>query len=552
MKVIIVGGVAGGASAAARLRRLDEQAEIILFERGEYISFANCGLPYYIGGTIKKRNKLLLQTPKSMKERFNVDVRVQCAVTGIDPERKVATVLDIASGETYEESYDKLVLSPGAAPMRPEFPGSMLPNVFTLRNMNDCDAIKDYLTAAKPGKALVVGGGFIGVEMVENLVHAGIEVTAIELADQVLAPLDNEMACMVHGEMRANGVDLRLSTGLEAIEQDGDGLLCTLSDGDRVATDLVLLAIGVRADNMLAKQAGLALDIKGAIQVDEHMQTSHPDIYAVGDAVAVSDFVSGQKAVLPLAGPANRQGRMVADLINGREATYEGTQGTMICKVFALSAGATGNNEKQLKASGRAYDKVYVHPGSHAGYYPGAETLSIKLLFDPESGAILGAQAVGKEGVDKRIDVLATAMRGRMTVQDLESLELCYAPPFSSAKDPVNMAGFTACNVMKGDLRQVFIEDLKDLDPEKDLLVDIRTQSEYDAGTIDNAILIPLDAIRDRLDQFPKDKRVVIFCRAGLRGYVGYRILVQNGITNVYNLSGGYLTWEPVYGTENQ
>lgn len=315
---------------------------------------------------------------------------------------------------------------------------------------------------------------------------------------------------------------------------------------------MVLLAIGVRADHALAQQAGLELDIKGSIRVDEHMATSDPDIYAVGDAVAVSDFVSGEKAVLPLAGPANRQGRMVADLINGREASYEGTQGTMICKVFDLSAGATGNNEKQLRASGRAYDKVYVHPSSHAGYYPGAETLSLKLLFDPVSGVILGAQAAGKEGVDKRIDVIATAMRGRMTVQDLEKLELCYAPPFSSAKDPVNMAGFTACNVMKGDLRQIFIEDLKDLDPEKDLLVDIRTQSEYDAGTIGNAVLIPLDSIRDRLAEFPKDKRVVIFCRAGLRGYIGYRILVQNGITNVYNLSGGYLTWEPVYGAKNK
>lgn len=552
MKVVIIGGVAGGASAAARLRRLDEQAEILLFERGEYISFANCGLPYYIGGTIQKRNKLLLQTPESMKERFNVEVRVQCEVTAIDRARKVVTVLDLTSGKTYEERYDKLVLSPGAAPMRPDFLGSMLPNVFTLRNMADCDAIKGYLTESKPARALVVGGGFIGVEMVENLVHAGVDVTAIELADQVLAPLDYEMACMVHQNMRAHGVDLRLSTGLEAIEQEGASLTCTLSGGVKVFADMVLLAIGVRADHALAQQAGLELDIKGSIRVDEHMATSDPDIYAVGDAVAVSDFVSGEKAVLPLAGPANRQGRMVADLINGREASYEGTQGTMICKVFDLSVGATGNNEKQLRASGRAYDKVYVHPSSHAGYYPGAETLSLKLLFDPASGVILGAQAVGKEGVDKRIDVIATAMRGRMTVQDLEKLELCYAPPFSSAKDPVNMAGFTACNVMKGDLRQIFIEDLKDLDPEKDLLVDIRTQGEYDAGTIGNAVLIPLDSIRDRLAEFPKDKRVVIFCRAGLRGYIGYRILVQNGITNVYNLSGGYLTWEPVYGAKNK
>ncbi|MPM08021.1 Coenzyme A disulfide reductase [bioreactor metagenome] len=392
---------------------------------------------------------------------------------------------------------------------------------------------------------MVVGGGFIGVEMVENLVHAQVKVTSLELADQVLTPLDFEMASMIHLEMKKSGVDLRLGTGLNAIEKNDGKLVCTLSDGSTVATDLVLLAIGVRSDNSLAKQAGLELAANGAIISDEYMRTSDPDIYAVGDAVLVEDFVSKQKASLPLAGPANRQGRIAADLIAGRDDSYEGTQGTMICKVFDLAAGATGNNEKQLKKNGMDYDKIYIHPNSHATYYPGAETLSMKLLYHPVTGKVLGSQAIGKEGVDKRIDVLATAIRAGLTVFDLQRLELCYAPPFSSAKDPVNMAGFTAANVIKGDLKQLFIEDLESLDPEKDFLVDIRTQSEYDQGTIGNAVLIPLDSIRDRLEEFPKDKHIVHFCRAGLRGYVGCRILMQHGFEQVYNLSGGYLTWYP-------
>lgn len=551
MKTVIIGGVAGGASAAARLRRLDEHAEIILFERGGYISFANCGLPYYIGGVIAEREKLLLQTPASMKARFNVDVRVNCDVVSIDRANKRVSVLEWQTGRSYEESYDKLVLSPGAMPVHPAFPGSFLEGVFTLRNMADCDVIKKYVTTEKPGHAVVVGGGFIGVEMVENLVHAQVKVTALELADQVLTPLDFEMASMIHREMEAHGVDLRLKTGLSSIEKKENKLVCTLSDGSAVETDLVLLAIGVRADNELAKKAGLELAANGSISVDELMRTNDPDIYAVGDAVIVEDFISGQKASLPLAGPANRQGRMVADLIAGRSGVYEGTQGTMICKVFDLAAGATGNNEKQLKKNGMEYDKVYIHPNSHASYYPGAETLSMKLLYHPTTGKVLGAQAIGKEGVDKRIDVLATAIRAGLTVFDLQNLELCYAPPFSSAKDPVNMAGFTAANVIKGDLKQLFIEDLDQLDPEKDFLVDIRTEEEYALGTIHNAALIPLDSIRDRLKEFPRDKRIVLFCRAGLRGYIGCRILMQHGFGKVYNLSGGYLTWYPAMGAKN-
>jgi len=551
MKTVIIGGVAGGASAAARLRRLDEKAEIILFERGNYISFANCGLPYYVGGVIKKRDKLLLQTPESMKERFNVDVRVNCEVESIDRANKKVTVKDAFTGKHYEESYDKLVLSPGAMPVRPAFPGSDLAGVYTLRNMTDCDMIKEYVNAEKPGHAVVVGGGFIGVEMVENLVHVQVKVTALELADQVLTPLDFEMACMIHLEMKNHGVDLRLKTGLSAIEKKNGKLVCTLSDGATVETDMVLLAIGVRADNALAKQAQLEMAANGCISVDEYMLTNDPDIYAVGDAVIVDDFISKQKVSLPLAGPANRQGRMVADLIAGRTDAYEGTQGTMICKVFDLAAGATGNNEKQLNKNGMAYDKVYIHPNSHAAYYPGAETLSMKLLYHPETGKVLGAQAVGKEGVDKRIDVLATAIRAGMTVFDLQKLELCYAPPFSSAKDPVNMAGFTAANVIKGDLKQFFIDDLDKLNPEEDFLVDIRTEAEYAQGSIGDAVLIPLDSIRDRLEEFPKDKRIVLFCRAGLRGYIGCRILVQHGFSEVYNLSGGYLTWYPSMGEKN-
>lgn len=546
MKVVIIGGVAGGASAAARLRRLDEYAEIVLFERGGHISFANCGLPYYIGGVITERKNLLLQTPESMKARFQVDVRVNTEVLRIDRERKVVAVRNETTGECYEEPYDKLVISTGAAPMRPPFPGADLPEVFTLRNMADCDRIKDYVTLSKPKRALVVGGGFIGVEMAENLVHSGTEVVLAEMANQILAPLDYEMACVLHRHMKKKGVDLKLGTSLQAVEQGEGGLICKLSDGSGEMFDMVILAIGVRADNTLAQEAGLELGIKGTIAVDAYMRTSDPDILAVGDVIGVEDYVSHLPAAVPLAGPANREGRLAAGVIAGRPEAYEGTLGTMVCKVFDYTAGATGNNEKQLKSQNRKYSKVYVHPGSHAGYYPGAEVLSIKLLFDPDNGTILGAQAVGKDGVDKRIDVIATAMHGKMTVFDLQNLELSYAPPFSSAKDPVNMAGFTASNVIKGDVKQYFIEDLDKLDPEKDILVDIRTPKEYAAGTIGDAVLIPLDEIRDRLEEFPKNKRIVLFCRAGLRGYIGCRILMQHGFESVYNLSGGYLTWAPV------
>lgn len=542
--VVIVGGVAGGASTAARLRRLDENVEIILLERTGYISFANCGLPYYLGGVIKKRENLLLQTPESMGIRFKIDVRVNTEVTAIRPKEKRVSVKNGLSGETYDLAYDELVLSPGAFPMRPPFPGADLPEVFTLRNMEDCDAIKAYLDRAKPGRALVVGGGFIGVEMMENLAHAGVKVTLAELANQVLTPLDPEMAAILHHEIKEKGVDLRLGVGLEAIEKKGDGLHCRLTGGNSVTVDMVLLCVGVKPDNALARAAGLELEASGAIKTDTCMRTSDPHIYAVGDAVSVKHFITGRQAVIPLAGPANRQGRITANNLAGRREEYTGTQGTLACKVFEYTAAATGCNEKELVREGIAYDKVYLHPGSHAGYYPGAEVLAMKVLFSKPEGKVLGAQAVGKDGADKRIDVLATAIRAGMTVFDLETLELSYAPPFSSAKDPVNMAGFIAANVLKGDVEQFFVSDLPSLDPDKDFLVDIRTVGEYKKGTVPGAVNIPLDEIRDRLDEFPKDKRTVILCLAGLRGYLGCRILTLNGFTDVVNVSGGYISWE--------
>lgn len=546
-KIVIVGGVAGGASAAARLRRMDENAEIILFERGEYISFANCGLPYYIGGVITERANLLLQTPKSMNRRFNIDVRVNKEVVAIDRAAKTVTVRDCLTGETSAESYDKLVLSPGAKPVAPPLPGAMLPGVFTLRDMKDCDTIKEYVDNVKPRQALVLGSGFIGLEMMENLAHTGVEVVNVEKLDQVLAPLDADMAAHLHRHIRKKGVDLRLGTGLTGIEQSGDRLQCALDDGSKIEVDLVILSVGIRPDNTLAKEAGLELD-GHAIAVDEQMLTSDPDIYAVGDAVSTANFITGEKQVFALAGPANRQGRMVADNICGAGQSYGGTQGTLVCKVFDLTAGATGSNEKQLRAQKITYDKVYLHPGSHASYYPGAQPIAIKLLFAPGSGRVLGAQAVGADGVDKRIDVFATAMRAGLTVFDLQQLELSYAPPYSSAKDPVNFAGFIAGNVIEGKLKQIFIEDIAGLDPQKDFLVDIRTPGEFAQGTLPGAINIPVDDMRERVAEFPKGKRIVLFCRVGLRGYLGCRILMQNGYDEVYNLSGGYLSWEPVYG----
>lgn len=545
MKVLIVGGVAGGASAAARLRRLDEDCEIILFERGEHISFANCGLPYYIGNVITEKEKLLVQTPEAMKQRFNIDVRIFNEVISIHTDKKEVEVKDLRNHRTYKESYDKLVLSPGASPIVPKQEWLEADNVFTLRNIPDTFAIKDFVDHNKPKRAVVVGGGFIGLEIAENLFERGVAVTVVELADQVMGPIDYEMAALVHGHLKEKGVEFYLGDGIKEIHHERKYSVVELNSGKKLKTDMIMLGIGVRPENGLAKSAGLALGNRGGIQVDEKMRTSNPDIYAVGDAVEITDFVSGKPALIPLAGPANKQGRIVANHICGREDGYKGTQGTSVLKIFDMTVASTGSNEKILKKLNIPYLKSFTHSASHAGYYPGAMPISLKLLFSPEDGKILGAQAVGYDGVDKRIDVIATAIRAGMTVYDLQELELCYAPPYSSAKDPVNMAGYVASNMLKGDVKVIHWDEIEKLDKNKSVLVDVRTEMEYTMGTIDNAMNIPVDDLRDRLNEIPKDKEIIIFCQVGLRGYLACRILEQNGYKNVKNLSGGYKTYFP-------
>jgi CoA-disulfide reductase len=551
MKVIIVGGVAGGASAAARLRRLDENAEIILFEKGEYISFANCGLPYYIGGVIKEKDKLLVQTPEDMSRRFNIDVRTKSEVISIVPNKKEVFVRDLTNNKEYSEAYDKLILSPGAEPIKPDIPGADDSRVFTLRNIPDTYAIKDYIDQHKPRRAVVVGGGFIGIEVAENLHARGINVTIVELADHIMGQIDYEMAAIVHNHLHSKNVELYLKDGVNAIQPVNDHLAVVLNSGKSIDTDMVVMGIGVKPDIKLAKDAGLAIGARGGIKVDQYMRTSDPNIYAVGDAVEVKDFISGQDTVIPLAGPANKQGRIAADNIAGRSSIYEGTQGTSIAKVFDMTVAATGNNERQLERSGIKYQKSIIHPNSHASYYPDALPISIKLIFSPDDGRILGAQAVGYDGVDKRIDVIATAIRAGMTVYDLEKLELAYAPPYSSAKDPVNMAGFVAANILKGDCDVFHWDEVDKRDSDKTVLIDVRTPLEYNMGTIAGAINIPVDDLRDRLDEIPKDKEILVFCQVGLRGYLACRILKQHGFANVKNLSGGYRTYEIATGRQS-
>ncbi len=542
-KIIIVGGVAGGASAAARARRLSEDAEIIMLERGEFISFANCGLPYHVSGDITQRDALLLQTPQSFKSRFNVDVRIFSEVVAIDRQQKVLTVKNVLSGEEYKESYDKLLLSPGAAPIRPPIPGINSANTFSLRNIPDMDRIVAAVSQNKPQHATVVGGGFIGLEMVEALHQLGIAVTLLELSEQVMAPVDLEMANFVHQVLVQKQTDLRLNTGLTAITELPEHLELTLSNGEKLATGLVILAIGVKPEIMLASAAGLELGARGGIKVDDGMRTSDPDIYAVGDAVETLDFVTAQPALIPLAGPANRQGRIAADNMLGRDEKYQRTQGTAICKIFDFAIASTGHSEKSLRRQGRAYEKVYVHPGNHAGYYPGAFPVSFKLIFDPVSGQILGGQAFGKEGVDKRIDVLAVAMRAGLKVQDLEHLELTYAPPFGSARDVINQAGMVAANVIKGDERVCHTADILNISPEQ-FLLDVRNPGELTKiGAIAGAVNIPVDQLRERLAELPKDKEILITCQVGLRGHVAYRLLANHGF-NARNLSGGFKTFQ--------
>ncbi|MCX7951930.1 MAG: FAD-dependent oxidoreductase [Clostridiales bacterium] len=535
-RVLIVGGVAGGASAAARLRRLDENIEIIMFERGGYISFANCGLPYYIGETIKERQNLLVQTEEGMEQRFNIDVRTHSEVTKIFRDTKEVEV--VSNGKTYREKYDYLILSPGAAPFVPPIEGVNREGIYTLRNMEDVDRIKEHVTKNKPNKAVVIGGGYVGIEMAENLKEIGVDVTLVEAADQVMGPLDFEMAKMIEKHIIDNGVNLIVSDAVEKFEGDKT-IELTLKSGKKLTADMVIMAIGVRPETKLAKEAGLEIGERGGIKVDAHMRTSDPSIYAVGDAIEVEDFINGANTLIPLAGPANKQGRIAADNICGRESVFKGTQGTSIIKVFDLTAASTGNNEKILKRQGIPYVKSYTHSGSHAGYYPGAFVMSIKILFSPEDGKILGAQIVGRDGVDKRIDVIATAIRAGMTVYDLEELELAYAPPYSSAKDPVNMAGFTAANILKGDMKIIHADELKNINKDEYFIVDVRTDVEFEGGHLDGAVNIPVDELRKRINEVPKDKKIIVYCKIGLRGYVAYRILAQKGY-DVYNLSGGY------------
>lgn len=545
MKVVIVGGVAGGASTAARLRRLDESAEIIMFERGEYISFANCGLPYYIGGEITKKSALTLQTPQSFNARFNVDVRVNSEVTSIDPKAKTVTVRSKDRGE-YTESYDKLILSPGAAPIRPPMEGADNARVFTLRNIPDTIKIREYVEEEFPESAVVVGGGYIGVEMAENLKNAGVAVTIVELADHVIAPLDYDMACDVHRYLKEKGVGLILKNGVQAIKEEGGKLKLTLSDGE-IETDMVIMAVGVRPDTALAKDAGLELNKRSAIVVNEHMLTSDPDIYAVGDAVEVTDFVTGEKAYIPLAGPANKQGRIAADNICGIPTTYKNTLGSAVLKIFDMTVATTGVNERAAKAAGLDYDKVYTYSNSHASYYPGSTGMSIKTLYEKGTGKILGAQIVGFDGVDKRCDVLATAIRAGMTAKDLTELELCYAPPFGSAKDPVNFVGYVIENTLAGRVKNFFWDDVAKLPRDGSVtLLDVRTDLERENGQyIEGFIHIPVDELRARAGELDKSKPVYIHCRTGLRSYVACCMLAGMGF-DCYNLSGGWRLYESI------
>jgi NADPH-dependent 2,4-dienoyl-CoA reductase/sulfur reductase-like enzyme/rhodanese-related sulfurtransferase len=534
MRIVIVGGVAGGMSAATRLRRLDENAEIVVLERSGYVSFANCGLPYHVGGVIEERSALLLQTPESLAARFRLDVRVGTEAVAVDPAAKTVTARTLATGDEQVLAYDKLILSPGARPVRPPIPG--IERALSLRDVEDTDAL--VAAAAEAKTAVVIGGGFIGVELAENLRHRGMDVTLVEATPQVMAPIDPELAALVHAELRANGVELRLGAAAAAIGEDH----VVLGDGERLPADLVVAAIGVRPDSTLAVAAGLAVAERGGILVDEHCRTSDPDIYAVGDAVVKRDALDGSDVLVPLANTANLQGRRVADHIAGRRSPGRAVLGTAIVGVFGLQVAATGWNEKRLRAAGRPYRAIHTHPSSHAGYYPGAEQMSLKLLVDPETDAILGAQGVGRDGVDKRIDVIATAITGGIAASDLAHLELAYAPQFGSAKDPVTMLGFINENLREGVTESIQWHELADAMAAGATLLDIRNPGERAGGSlIPGAINIPLDELRDNLDQLP-DGDLIVHCAVGLRGHTAARILSQAG-RNVRNLDGGYKTW---------
>ena len=544
MKLLIVGGVAGGASAAARARRLSEDAHIIVLERGPDVSFANCGLPYYIGGEITDRGKLLVVSPERLQSRYKLDVRVNSAVEAINRSSKNVRIREIKSGREYAEPYDKLILATGAAPMRPTLPGIDLPGIFTLRNLQDVDRIKAIVDAGVRG-AIVVGAGFIGLELVENLVRKGISTTVIELQDQVLPPFDKEMTSPITEALRKHGVSLLLGESADRFSQaSGNDLVVHLKSGPTLTAQLVILGVGVRPENKLAIDAGLDVGPRGGIRVNEYLQTTDPNIYAVGDAIEVRDYVSGSPVQVPLAGPANRQGRIAADNVFGRAVQFRGTQGTAIVRVFDRTAAMTGTSEKALQRNNQAYKVIYIHPSHHAGYYPGAEQMTLKLLFDPNTGRVFGAQAVGGAGVDKRIDVLATAIQAQMTVFDLEEIELAYSPQYGSAKDPINMAGFVAAGLLRGDHPQIEVRTILAMEPgHRPLLVDVRTPPEFAAGAIPGAINIPVDELRSRLQELPRDRSIAVYCQVGQRGYLATCILRQRQF-DVANISGGYKTYE--------
>ncbi len=544
MKYIIVGAVAGGASTAARLRRIDEHAEIVIFERGAYISYANCGLPYYIGDVIRERDKLFVQTAASFHQRFNIDVRVQTEVIEIDRQQKKVAAKNLITGEIYEEHYDKLVLSPGAEPLRPPLPGIASEGIFTLRNVTDTDHIKNYVQQHKSGKAVIIGAGFIGLEMAENLHNIGMDVTIVEMGGQLLAPVDFPIAAIVQQHIRSKGVHLLLQTAVTGFERTENNIRILLKSGTPLDADIVILSIGVRPDTKLAVNAGLKIGDARGIFVNEYLQTSDPDIYAVGDAIEFNNPITGKPMITYLAGPANKQGRICANnIVFGNKQRYNGSINTAIVKVFDITVGATGMASKNLHAADIKHIVSTTHNGSHAGYYPDTQPMTIQITFSPLEGRLLGAQVVGYEGADKRLDVLAAIIKHNGTIYDLIEFEHAYAPPYSSAKDPVNMAGFVAQNILD-DLLNVFYWDQLHKISVGDILLDVRTQAEFLAGHIDNAINIPIDELRQRINELPNEKSIFIYCEAGLRGYLAQRMLKQNGFQHVNNLSGGYKLWQ--------
>ena len=543
MKVVIVGGVAGGASAAARARRLSEEAEILVFERGPDVSFANCGLPYYVGGEIADRKNLLVASSELLRTRFKLDIRTRTTVESIDRSVKKVRVRDLSTGREYEETYDKLILAPGAAPLRPALPGIDLPGIFTLRNLQDVDQIKQHVDDGIQ-RVVLLGGGFISLELAENFVRRGIVTTVVEKNNQILTPFDPEMTTPIVDALASKGVTLLLGKSAEGFEKSSEGLIVCLNSDERLPADLVVMGIGVRPENKLAVDAGLKTGPRGGIQVNDQLQTNDPDIYAVGDAIEVKDYVIGDATQVPLAGPANRQGRIAADNLFGRASTYRGTQGTAILGFFDRTAAMTGASEKSLRRAKRPFRKVYIHPAHHAGYYPGAEPMSLKVLFEPETGKLLGAQGVGGAGVDKRIDVLAIAIQAGMTVYDLEEMELAYAPQYGSAKDPINMAGFVAGGLLRGDHPQIDLEAvLAAPEGTRPFLLDVRTATEFSSGNIPGAVNIPVDELRGRLSEIPRDRDIAVYCQVGQRGYLATRILLQSGYP-VSNIGGGYKTYK--------